>query len=68
MNKHLLQYELKVRNLRADDLCTALGISRCALSRKCNGKSEFTLSEIKATVDFLGLESPAPIFFDKEVS
>lgn len=62
MNKHRLQYELRVRNLRADDLCVALGISRSALSRKCNGKSEFTLSEIKETVKFLGLESPAPIF------
>lgn len=68
MNTALLEYELKIRGMKKEQLCEKLGISRSAFYRKLNGKSEFTRSEIQNIVDSLGLESPVPIFFDDEVS
>jgi hypothetical protein len=63
MNKALLEYEMKKANLSADEMCNRLHISRSAFYRKCNGISEFTLSEIKMIVSILGIESPMAIFF-----
>lgn len=68
MNSALLEYELKVKGMKKEELCEKLGISRSAFYRKLNGTSEFTLTEIQSIVDILGLESPVPIFFSKEVS
>jgi len=68
MNTALLEYEMKVRGMKKDELCEKLGISKSAFYRKLNGTSEFTRSEIQNIVDSLGLESPVPIFFDDEVS
>lgn len=68
MNTALLEYEMKVRGIKKDELCEKLGISKSAFYRKLNGTSEFTRSEIQNIVDSLGLESPVPIFFDDEVS
>lgn len=45
-----------------------LGISRTAFYRKSNGKSEFTLAEIRKLMELLNLESADEIFFDREVS
>lgn len=63
MNKALLEYEMSSKNKSISDMCTMLGISRSAFYRKCNGKSEFTMSEIKKIVEYLDLESPVDIFF-----
>lgn len=63
MNKALLEYEMSSKNKSISDMCTMLGISRSAFYRKCNGKSEFTMSEIKKIVEYLALESPVDIFF-----
>ena len=68
MDKVLLEYEMKKNGMNADQLCEILGISRSAFYRKCNGVSEFTLSEIKKIVSALHLESPMAIFFADEVS
>jgi transcriptional regulator with XRE-family HTH domain len=65
MDKALLQYEMNKKGITIRDLCEKLDISRTALYRKCNGKSEFTQSEIQAIVDLLNLESPVAIFFTK---
>ena len=64
MNKARLEYEMSVRA----ELCEAVGISRSAYYRKCNGTSEFTQGEIQKIVDFLGLETPMGVFFDTKVS
>lgn len=63
MNKALLEYKMSEKGKNITDMCNMLNISRSAFYRKCNGKSEFTMSEIKKIVDFLKLESPVDIFF-----
>jgi predicted transcriptional regulator len=63
MNKALLEYKMGENGKSISDMCNMLNISRSAFYRKCNGKSEFTMSEIKKIVDFLKLESPVDIFF-----
>ena len=68
MDKALLQYEMNKRGVSIAELCKKIKISRSAFYRKCNGKSDFTQSEIQAIVDLLNLESPMAIFFTKEVS
>ncbi len=68
MNKARLEYEMAKKNVTRTMLCRALGISRSAFYRKCNGSSEFTQGEIQKIVDYLGLETPVGIFFDIRVS
>ena len=63
MNKALLEYKMKANGKSIVDMCEMLGISRSAFYRKCNGKSEFTQSEIQKIVVFLHLDSPVEIFF-----
>lgn len=65
MDKALLQYEMSKKGISIGDLCKKLDMSRSAFYRKCNGKSDFTQSEIQAIVDLLHLESPVAIFFAK---
>jgi ACT domain-containing protein len=63
VNKALLEYTMKINGKSISDMCTELGISRSAFYRKCNGKSEFTHSEIQKIVVYLNLDSPVDIFF-----
>lgn len=63
MDKALLEYEMKKAHITADELCRRMNISRSAFYRKCNGISDFTLTEINQIVDILGLETPMDIFF-----
>ena len=60
MDKNLLEYEMKKRNVTIKMMCKKLGISRSAFYRKCNGITEFTLREIQIILE-LGL--PNVIFF-----
>lgn len=64
MNKVLLENEMNTRGVTIAMMCERLGISRSAFYRKCNGITEFTLSEIQKIVDYLCLESPNEIFFN----
>lgn len=68
MNAARLEYEMKCRKVSKADMCAMLGISRTAFYRKCNGKSEFTQSEIQKIAEFLELDDLVQIFFAKEVS
>lgn len=63
MNKALLEYEMKKRDVSIGEMCKIVGISRSAFYRKCNGISEFTQKEIQAIVNYLNLETPMGIFF-----
>ena len=63
MNKALLEYEMKKKNITIKMMCERLGISRSAFYRKCNSITEFTQSEIQGIIDYLDLESPSEIFF-----
>ena len=70
MNRFKLEYEIKSRGFTIDEFCKGIGISRSAYYRKCDPDcaSEFTLSEVKKTLEFLGLDSPMGIFFEVKVS
>lgn len=68
MNGKKLKYEMLIRGVSISDMCEKLGMSRSAFYRKCNGKSEFTQSEIQRIVDYLELETPVGIFFSSKVS
>ena len=68
MNKELLEYELKKRKISIGEMCDKMGLSRSAFYRKCNGITEFTLSEINKIVEIIGIESATPIFFANIVS
>ena len=63
MNKALLRYEMLKNDINIKEICEQLKISRSAFYRKCNGKSDFTQSEIKAIVNLLKLDTPVEIFF-----
>lgn len=43
-------------------MCEMLGISRTAFYRKCNGKSEFTQSEIQKIAEYLHLDNLMDVF------
>ncbi len=68
MDKAKLRYEMERRGVSVAQMCAELKMSRSAFHRKCTGESEFTLREIQAIVDFLGLDSPVGIFFATKVS
>lgn len=68
MNKALLEYRMHEQGKNITDMCKMLNISRSAFYRKCTGKSEFNVTEIKKIVDFLNLDSPIEIFFTEKVS
>lgn len=63
MDKALLQYEMSKKGVSIAQICKKLNISRSSFYRKCNGKSEFTQSEIRYIIELLNLESPMAIFF-----
>ncbi len=68
MDKAKLEYEMAVCGIGKAEMCEALGISRSAFYRKCNGTSEFTMGEIQKIVNILHLKTPVGIFFKEEVS
>ena len=43
-----------------------MGISPNSLSRKLNGKRQFTLGEVEAISRVLELQNPAAVFFDRK--
>lgn len=67
-NSALLEYEMKIRDISHDDMCSALKISRSAFYRKRNGISEFTQSEMQTIGDLLGKDAVIRIFFSEQVS
>lgn len=68
MDKLALEIEMKKKGVTQEQLCKEIGMSRSAFYRKCNGISEFTLSEINAITSYLGLKTPMGIFFTEKVS
>lgn len=68
MNRYKLELEMKKKGITINKMCQHLGISRSAFYRKCRGISEFTQGEIQKIVEYLQLDSPVEIFFEKKVS
>lgn len=68
MDRFRLEYEMKIRGITVEKMCEDIGMSRSAFYRKCRGISKFTITEIQAIVDYIGLESPMGIFFVEKAS
>lgn len=68
MNKQALFRKMEEKNISITEMFQALGMSRSAFYRKCNGKSEFTLGEIFRIMQILGIDDANAIFFSEKVS
>ena len=70
MNTSLLKAQIVLKGKTLDEVAKALKISRSALYRKLNGKSDFTRKEMCRIVDYLGIEldRAIEIFFNEKVS
>ena len=68
MNKQLLLNKMEALGISINEMIARLNMSRSAFYRKCNGKSEFTLEEMKKIMAILGEEDPRDIFFNQKVS
>lgn len=67
MNANLLKGKIRERGETQETVAKAIGISPNSLSRKIAGKREFRLSEIIKLCDYLQLEDPECIFFDRNI-
>ena len=67
-DKNLLKSELVYHGLTFQLLADNLGIAKSTVSKKVNGYSEWTLSEIQKIGKILGSEKIVEIFFNKKVS
>lgn len=57
MNKSRLRMHIALRGVSQDIVADELGIARSTMSFKLNGKSQFTLREIRKICKFLELTS-----------
>ena len=55
-NANLLKAELIIKGISTDELAKILGINKSTLSKRINGKSEWTLSELKKVGEIHGGE------------
>lgn len=62
-SKRRLMSYLALQGSTLGELADFIGIDRSTLSRKVNGQTEWTRSEIQKTCEFLHLTSPKLIFF-----
>ena len=56
-NKDALRSALKRRGLKMQQLAGLIGISRCTLSMKVNGRFQFTVKEANEIKNLLGLSA-----------
>lgn len=68
MDKKALLSKMAEHGYTIRKMYTALGMSRSAFYRKCNGKSEFTLTEMNLIMELLNVRDPREIFFNLKVS
>ena len=66
MNSNLLRAALAQQGMTQGKLAEMVGISPNSLSRKLNGKRQFTLGEVEAISHVLELQNPAAVFFDRK--
>jgi transcriptional regulator with XRE-family HTH domain len=67
-NQNALKAALAMKGKTLANLAAYLGINKSTLSKKINGRSEWTLPEIQKTGDVVGKEKIKEIFFDEKVS
>lgn len=70
LDRYKLEYYMNSKNINKDSICEAIGISKSAFFRKCNGRSEFTRYEIDRIAEVLELSGDdiLSIFFADKVS
>ena len=62
MNANLLKAAMAGKGMNQAQLAKAIGISANSMSRKLNGKRDFSLSEVAAITEVLELTDPQRIF------
>ena len=67
MNAEKLREVMRDKGITVVKMCREIGISRKAFWSKCNGKSEFTQSEIATIVELIGKREGMNIFFPTSV-
>lgn len=67
-NKQQFEAELILAGFTHSIFAKKLGIDKSTFSKKVNGKSEWTLSEINRIGDIIGVDKIFIIFFAKNVS
>lgn len=67
-DKKRLEAELVLQNISKAEFAKALGIDTSTLYKKMNGKSDWTLTEIRKTGEILGKDKINTIFFAEKVS
>lgn len=70
MNVNLLKAQIALKGKKISDITDLLKISKSAIYRKLNGKSDFTRKEILMLINFLDIstEKAMQIFFNEKVS
>ena len=67
-DKQRLEAELVLQNIGKAEFAKSLGIDTSTLYKKMNGKSDWSLSEIRRTGEVLGKDKIEAIFFANKVS
>lgn len=67
-DKKRLEAELVLQNIGKAEFAKSLGIDTSTLYKKMNGKSDWSLSEIRRTGEVLGKDKIEAIFFADKVS
>lgn len=62
-NKTLFKSELVLKQITATQLAKILNVNKSTVSKKINGKSEFTHSEIQTIGKLIGNDKLMQIFF-----
>lgn len=62
MNCNLLRAAMAEKGFTQAQLARAIGISANSMSRKINGRRDFSLSEVAAITEVLNLQAPQLIF------
>lgn len=70
MNINMLRAQIALKGKKISDITKLLKISKSAIYRKLNGKSDFTRKEILLLINFLEISTDEAmrIFFDEKVS
>lgn len=70
MNVNLLRAQIALKGKKVSDITDLLKISKSAIYRKLNGKSDFTRKEILLLINYLDIstEKAMEIFFNEKVS
>lgn len=70
MNINMLKAQIALKGKKISDITKLLKISKSAIYRKLNGKSDFTRKEILLLINFLEIstDKAMEIFFNEKVS